>query len=586
ALPAPDRSPRDRRRFLMAAALVAATAALYAPVGGFGFVPYDDPTYVVDNPRVQAGLSAAGVAWAFGSFHASLWIPLTWLSLMLDATLFGAWAGGYHLTNVLLHGLAAALLFLSLGRMTGALWPSGFVAALFALHPLQVESVAWVTERKDVLSAAGWMATLWCYARYVERPSAGRYAATMLAFALGLLAKPMLVTLPIVLLLLDMWPLSRLPLGSTAAARAALGLLLREKLPFVALALAAGAVTVVAQRAGGAVLPLEALPLSTRVLVGLANYARYLGRLAWPAPLAAFYPYDPAPSAALVAAGAALLVGGTALAIAALRRWPFVTVGWLWFAVTLAPVVGLVQVGEQGWADRFTYIPMIGIGIAVAWSAAAATQRLGWSAALPAAGGAGILLACAWLSAGQIGYWRDGQTLFGHALRVTRDNYMAHFLLASDLVRRGESEAALPHFEAAVALRPRYAAMRNNLGNALIRLGRWREAVAQLRVAVAERPNVPQFRNGLGFALASDGQLEAAAEQYAAALALDPRYAEAAFNLGTLLSDQQRFAEAIPHLTTAARLRPDSRDARRALDAALAATRPAGTGDSGGAGSP
>src|SRR6059036_456916 len=400
-------SVRGRRNLAIAGLVVLGTLAVFAPALRHGFVNYDDPEYVTENPRVRAGLSWAGLGWAFAAPHAANWHPLTWLSHMLDAQLFGLAPAGHHATSVLLHATSAALLFEVLAGMTGTPWRSAFVAAVFALHPLRVESVAWVSERKDVLAGFFWMLALAAYARYARRRGAADYVLVVAAFVLGLLAKPMVVTLPLVLLLLDVWPLRR---PWTIA-------LVWEKLPLVLLAAAASALTVVAQRGAGAMASLESLPLAARMAEAVVAFRAYLEKTFWPARLAVFYPHRPLPIGEVAASCVVLLVV-SALAIRERRRRPWLLVGWLWYLVALLPVVGLVKVGEQAMADRFSYLPQIGVLLMIAWAAADA----GGSRAVASAGGVVALAACVALTARQLDIWRDSVSLFAHASAVSRDN--------------------------------------------------------------------------------------------------------------------------------------------------------------------
>ncbi|MDX2166671.1 MAG: hypothetical protein SF182_06390, partial [Deltaproteobacteria bacterium] len=419
-----------RRRALVCVALIASIVALYAPVREHDFVNYDDPEYVLENTPVRAGVTPAGILWAFTHFHSANWHPLTWISHMVDCRVFGLDAGAHLMVNVALHALAAALLFLFLERATGAFWRSAFVAALFAVHPLRVESVAWVSERKDVLAALFWMLTLHAYAWHARAPSGRRMALVTAAFAGGLLAKPMLVTLPFVLLLLDLWPLDR---PRTRA-------LLLEKMPLFALVLASCAVTIAAQYTAGAMVALvPGFGVSYRVQNAIVSYATYLGQTVWPTDLAVFYPPRTPVPPAEVALSAAVLLAISGLVARHGARRPYLPLGWLWYLGVLVPVIGLVWVGEQARADRFTYLPQIGIGIIVAWGVndlLARWPRRAWVLA-PAA--TALLLAWAAATRVQIGYWRNTQTLFEHALAVTRDNHVVHANLGAELARLGRT---------------------------------------------------------------------------------------------------------------------------------------------------
>ncbi|MFL5339967.1 MAG: glycosyltransferase family 39 protein [Gemmataceae bacterium] len=407
----------DRPALILGLLLVASTLAVFGRCLANEFVNYDDPQYVTDNPHVKEGLTLDGVRWAVTSTDYLNWHPLTWLSLQLDTELFGLEPWGFHLTAILLHAADALLLFLILRQTTGALWPSGFVAALFALHPLHVESVAWVAERKDVLSTLFGLLAIAAYLRYVEQPGWRRYLLVLLAAALSLTAKPMWVTLPGVLLLLDYWPLGRLQKSSTRT-------VLLEKVPLLALAATAGVLTVFAQHRGGAVESLELFPWDQRVGNAVVSYIRYLGMTVWPEGLAPFYPHPRGNLPVWPDIGAAvLLVTITTVVLALRRRCPYLVVGWFWYLGTLVPMIGLVQVGEQARADRYTYLPLIGIFIIVAFGLSDLLRSRRFPRALLFAAAIAVILACATLTWKQIGYWHDSRALWAHAVAVTADNY-------------------------------------------------------------------------------------------------------------------------------------------------------------------
>ncbi len=615
---------RIRREFLVGVLLAVATLAVYSQVVGYDFVNYDDPDYVTDNPYVRSGLTWAGLSWAVTTGYASNWFPLTWLSHMLDCQLWGLRPGAHHLTNVVLHTANALLLFALLRGISGALWPSAAVASFFALHPLHVESVAWVAERKDVLSTLFWMLTLLAYWRYARQPSLRRYLLVPVLLALGLMAKPMLVTLPLVMLLLDVWPLGRLPLarrpgaseGTAAPAversarrqdarpgrdrrtrkarrsealprararRAAWppGLrLVLEKLPFVALATASSVVTFAVQLHGGAVAAVDALPLEVRVANALVSYAAYLGKMIYPAGLVIFYPHVPLPAWQVVGAGLAL-VAGSLLVIRLAPRRPWLLVGWLWYVVTLLPVIGLVQVGDLAMADRYTYVPLIGPFIMLAWSAAElARRRPAWRSMLAAS--AGVLLAgCAVATGLQLRYWRSSMTLFEHAVEVIPDSYVAQLSLGNALAEQGRLDDAIAHYSAALRVKPDLAKAHGNLGVILARQGKLEEAVAHYAEALRLNPDLPETHNNLGAALAERGRIEEAIAHYDRALRLRPDYPDAHTNLGMALEAQGKIDLAIAHYAEALRLDPDHPGARLNLNRALAARGTAAAGGSG-----
>ncbi len=550
-----------RRRLAIALALAAAAVTLYLPVLGHEFVNYDDDHYITDNPALRLGLSRAGIAWAFTATHGANWFPLTWLSWLLDYEVHGLDPEGFHLTNLLLHALSAALLFLVLARMTGAPGRSAFVAGVLALHPLHVESVAWAAERKDVLSGLFWVLTMGAYARYVERPSAGRYLMVALCLALGLMAKPMLVTLPLVLLLLDFWPLGRLRSEDGRLDHARVAPLLLEKAPLLALAALSSVVTVLVQRSAGAVQTFERYSLGTRVANALVAYVRYIRKALWPADLAVYYPQpgDALPAWPAVLAGLAL-AGISFVAVRAWRRRPYLAVGWFWFLGTMVPVIGLVQVGEQAMADRYAYLPLIGLSIAVAWSVAEAAPLRRRPAAGATLAVAALVLLAATASA-QVRVWHDSVTLFEHALRLTRENAVAHLNLGAALLNRGQLDEATRHLAEAVRIHPASAEGHGALGEALGRQGRTDEAIEHLRTALRLEPRLGRTHNSLGKALADRGELDQALVHFREAVALDPANAEAHNNLGGGLARQGKFAEAILSFREAVALRPDFAEA-------------------------
>jgi protein O-mannosyl-transferase len=573
--------------------LLLATLAAYAQVFQHDFVNYDDPDYVTENAHVRAGLSSEGLRWAFVSGDDANWLPLTRLSHMLDAQLFGLRSGFHHLTNVLLHALSTLLLFAVLRRTTGTLWRSALVAFLFALHPLHVESVAWIAERKDVLSAFFWFLTLWAYVRYVEKPVPGRYWLVFVAFALGAMSKPMIVTLPFVLLLLDVWPLRRTP-----------PIRVLEKVPLFAVSIASSLVTYFVQQRGGAVVPLDALPLTARLSNAMVSYVVYLRQTIWPAHLAAFYPFADIPAWQVVTA-ALVLPGISFVAVRLLRSYPYVAVGWFWYLGTLVPVVGLVQVGTQSKADRYTYIPLVGIFILIAWAAADVSQR--WPRTKPALISTFALAsaACITVTLVQIGHWKNSQALFEHAIRVTSGNYVAynglglafrhqdrledaaanyeHAIgirpqfpdaqtnLADVLLLEGHPGEAIPHLLIALRMKPDSTEAHVNLGAALSKLGRHAESIVQYREALRLQPNDAVAHSGLGGSLADAGETGDALREMFEAVRINPDYADGHNRLGILLGTLGRTDEAIVHFMEAVRLQPNDSEAHYNLGTALGA---------------
>ncbi len=528
-----------RQKLIISAALVALAAAVFYPVLQHPFVSYDDANYVPDNPRVREGLTADGIAWAFTTRHAGYWHPVTWLSHMLDCQVFGLNAGGHHAVSLLLHAANALLLFALLSRMTGAIWRSAFVAALFAIHPLHVESVAWIAERKDVLSTFFWLLTVWAYVDFAERRLPRTYVLALGVYALGLMAKPMIITLPVILLLLDYWPLERM--GPTSRVQSPKSttptpLLILEKVPFFLLAGASALVTLLTTNVGGGVATAEMFPLGARIANAAAAYSAYLWKMLWPTGLAVFYPFDAhLPLARVALAGLVLLVI-TVLVVALCRRHRYLLTGWLWYLVMLLPVIGLVQAGSQAMADRYTYLSLVGVFIMLAWGATDLARPLGRAAAPGLAVLAGAaLLACAVVARAQVGVWQDSVTLFEHANRVTRGNFVALTNLGYLQSGKGDHEAAVRYYQESLEIHPTFAVTHNNLGSALMQMDRLDEAVGAFRRA----------------------------------LELDSSYAEAHNNLGIALARQEKCGEAIREFEESLRLRPDNPRTRQNLDLAI-----------------
>jgi tetratricopeptide (TPR) repeat protein len=495
-----DPKPRNG---LVALVVTVVTVGVWLPLLHNGFINYDDTDYVTRNPVVLKGLTLTGLRYAFG-FSAGNWHPLTWLSHMADVELFGMNPAGHHAVSLLLHTATTLLLALFLLRTTGAPWRSLLVALLFGLHPLRVESVAWVAERKDVLSALFWFLTLNAYVAYVRRPGRGRYLVTLACFTLGLMAKPMMVTLPVVLLLLDLWPLGRSGLSWRRLAG--------EKLPLAMLAAGASLLTWFAQQEGGNV-------VRSSLLLNAGNALQacivYLGKMVWPAQLAIIYPFDPAAITPLCAAGAGLLLAGVTWTTFRLRRTaPWVTVGWLWYLVVLLPVSGIVRIGYHAFADRYTYLPLTGIFILLVWGGAELTaSRPSLQRAL-ALSACSLLAACALLTRRQIDYWRDSVTLFRHTVAVTRNNYIAHTNLGSALAQQGETTAAIYHYREAIRIRPDSPNPHVDLGNVYLNLGYPAEALPHYDRALALNPGLAETHFNRGLALITLGRRqEAAAEQ-------------------------------------------------------------------------
>jgi Flp pilus assembly protein TadD len=560
-------------RAAIGVALVAAVAAVYAPVLGYGFLQYDDPDYVTENRFVRAGVTIDGLGRALEPGPAGNWHPLTWLSHMLDVEFAGLDARFHHATSVALHALVAVLAFVLFDRLAGhgasgrdsvTTVAAGLSALAFALHPLRVESVAWISERKDVLSLALGLAAVLAWLRYCARPGVSRYVLVATLLALGLAAKSVLVTLPVLFLLLDVWPLGRL--GERSFVR-----LVAEKLPFVLLASATGALVLLAQHRAGSLSGLDALPLAARLGNAAVAIAAYLGDLILPIGLGPFYPYPEGGwSFAHVAAACGLVVLVTAVVSRAAAGRPWLALGWVWFVIALLPVLGLVQVGVQARADRYTYLPQVGLFAAAAIEGARFARLRSRAARLAlAAVGAGIVAALALGTAGQIRHWRDTEALFLRALDVTSDNHVAHYALSIELVRRGEAEAGLAHAEEAVRLRPRSARAQEQLGACLARLGRHVEALARLEEAARLDPRRATVHARIGAVLLEHGRPLDAIPPLEHAARLAPDLPAAHANLGQALARSGRLEPAVSSYRRALELEPDSLDTRLFLGAAL-----------------
>jgi protein O-mannosyl-transferase len=583
---------------LICALLAATTMVVFWPVVHHDFINYDDDLYVTANRHVQAGLTWQGLAWAFGRVHgqATYWHPLTWVSHMIDCEVFGTRAGGHHLVNLLIHTLNTVLVFVVLRRMTGAFWRCALVAGLFALHPLQVDTVAWVAERKNLLGALFWLLTMWAYVAYAAKPGLGRYVLMVVLYAMGLMCKPVLVTLPFVLLLLDYWPLQRLQPSS-------LRRLVLEKMPLFALAALSSLITLMAHHDLGSLNSTARLPLEPRMENAIVSYVRYLEKVAWPFNLSVFYPYHGSWPMWKVALCGVCLLGACWAAVRAARSHPSLLVGWLWFLGVLVPFIGLVQAGAQAMADRFMYVPLIGLSILLIWGAAAVVERLhlpaGWAAVL----GGSMLALCALRTTNQLSYWQNSEALFQHAIAVTEGNFLAfnnvgvcrfnekHFdeaiayfqkslqfapayadaldNMGAALEAQGKPEA-IEWYRKAIQAEPTYADALYNLGNQCERLGRFSEAAAYFEAVLRVRPDHYKARNNLGNVLNGLGRLDEAATQYRLALELQPDSYPIHRNLGAVLAARGRLDEAIFHYRQALRQEPKEANLHYQLGLALA----------------
>jgi len=577
-------------KYLIVIFLIVVSFIAFGRILGNDFINFDDNVYITENNYIKAGFTSETIKWAFSAVVSSNWHPLTLLSHALDWSLFGANAAGHHLMSLLWHIGSAILLFLFLIKTTGSLWPGAFVAALFALHPLRVESVAWVAERKDVLSMFFGMATLYAYAYYVEKPQISKYFICLILFVLSLMSKPMLVTLPFVFLLLDYWPLGRwqkalqpqlltvsndsglvkkrikqrgadstkdkivaLPLMNRAKI---IRSLLWEKLPFIFLALLSCIVTIWAQSKGGAVASLDQLPLIDRMLNAIISYVQYLMKIFWPVNLAIFYPYRQFLPSGQVFGAVSIILAISITVIYAIKKAPFLFVGWFWYLGTLVPVIGLMQVGKQSIADRYTYFPSIGIAIMLVWSVVYLLPKVKLRKVIiiPAAI---ILAALTFLTWQQCGYWKNSITLYNHVLQSTEDNYLAHNNLGTALSAEGENDDAIAHYREAIDINPSYVDAHYNLGVALAAQGKNEEAIAQYHAAIKINPNYVDAYYNLANLLMKQGNMEEVVDNYRQAVKINPNHFEAHCNLAEVFVKQNKIDQAIEHFREAVRITPD-----------------------------
>ncbi len=632
---APFRWLREGNPILLALLLTVLVFCTFAPCLRYGFVNFDDNVYVYENTRLQHGLSWGTIRWAFTTLDAGFWHPLTWLTLLLDHQLFGMNGAGYHLTNLLLHAANTVLLFVLLRRLTGVTWRSAFVAALFAVHPLHVEPVVWVSSRKDVLSTLFWMLTLLTYVRYAEvqslkskgksqeaapgvahittlatrhAPRTTHHASTFYLLSLsfflcGLMSKTMVVTLPFILLLLDWWPLRRLQLKTQDSRLKTLSALFLEKLPFLAGAVVCSLRTVRAEQVVGAMHTISDVPTLDRIANAILGCWGYLVQMVWPSGLTVFYPYPRAFALWRVLGAGLVLLLASALVLLASRRRPYLAFGWIWYGVTLLPVVGLIQVGSHSHADRYAYVPLIGIFMLLVWGSCDMTRRWPHPAGILSAAAGIVLVLLLPLSRRQLGYWKDSESLFRHALAVTENNHFAHNSLGLArleekkldeaiaqfnealaiepsysrprnnlgiaLLEKGQVDGAITQFRAALEHRPDFAEVSYNLGVALLRKGQPQEAIAPFQQAVANRPDAAKAHYGLGSALLRTGRTTEAIVQFQKTLELDPDYAEGHSDLGLALLRLDKVDEAITQFEQALKIRPDSAEASYNLGISL-----------------
>jgi Tfp pilus assembly protein PilF len=559
---------RLRRLLLGAFLLAAVTIALYWPVQSFDFVNFDDDVFVKENRHIRDGLSREGLLWTCTTFHGGNWHPLTWVSHMADVEAYGLDAGGHHRTNALIHTASSVLLFLVLSAMTHSLWASALVAALFAIHPLHVESVAWVAERKDVLSGFFWIVTLGAYAWYERRPTMSRYLLVVLSFTIGLFSKPMGVTLPFVLLLLDAWPLQRLKDARTVfdgwvprglmSVRCAGARLVIEKVPLFILAAAFSVLTLVAQKEVGAVWSVDKMPIVVRIANALVSYMSYIRKTVWPVDLAVLYPHAGMPEAWIVGVSALTLVSITVLAMRNMRDMPFLLVGWLWYLGTLVPVIGIVQVGSQAMADRYTYIPLIGLFIALAWGAERLVAVCPGLKRPVVVSSLVVLSGLMLLARAQVETWKNTVTLFEQALAATEVNPLAHHNIGAFYMDKNDCRKAVPHFLEAIRMKENYAYPYHGLGVCASRETPPTGAMYFFRKALELDPRLTRALIDRGVLLMNQGKFDAAAEDFEQALRIKPDHEAAHVNLGLVRLREGKLAAAESHLSEARRINPDS----------------------------
>jgi Flp pilus assembly protein TadD len=550
-------------------ALAVSALLVFWQVRNFDFVYYDDDDYVSANPHVLNGFSPDSIRWAFTTNLSSHWHPLTWFSLMLDCQLSlpgGPNAGRIHLVNVLLHIVNILLLFAVLKKMTGALWQSAFVAALFALHPLHVESVAWIAERKDVLSTFFWLLAMLAYAQYVKKPDAARYLLVLLIFALGLMAKSMLVTLPFVFLLLDYWPLDRIKNFNLQN----IYRLVLEKIPFFAISIISSVITFLVMRSGGTVS--DVFSLNSRIANAFLSYAEYIGKMFWPSNLAVFYPFNAGSiSFGLSAICALLLLVISIFVIRFGRNQKYLPMGWFWFVGTLIPVIGIIQVGRQAYADRYTYIPYIGLFIMLAWGLPQLLSKLPQRKIALGLSMAIVLTALGICAHRQTSYWKNSVTLFSHALAVTQNNYVAYNNLGIAYVDLGRWPEAIDNCKQAIKIKPNLAEAHANLGIAYAALDRRPEAIDAYKQAIKIKPDFAKAYYNLGVAYGELGRSTEAIEAFKQAILIKSDYAKAHLNLGVAYGKLGRLPEAIEAFKQTIKLKPDYVEAHKNLGTAYLA---------------
>ena len=556
-------------KFTIGIFLVLITLATFLPLKNHEFIEFDDSMYVTENFHIQSGFKWKNIIWAFSTFHFGNWHPLTWLSYMLDYYLYGMNPGGYHLTNLIFHMANTLLLFWVLYRMTGAIWKSAFVASFFALHPLHVESVAWVADRRDVLSTFFWILTMWAYVHYSDKPNFQRYLLVFICFGLGLMCKAMLITLPFVMLLLDYWPLDRYHHGKSRhhsdsmpkpednhSEKSVILRLILEKIPFLALTVIFTILNFIAQQKLGALKPVDIFPITHRLANALNSYIGYLQKMVWPHHLSIFYPYPQTVDHWKVIVAGFMLAGISIFVARNICKHPYLFLGWLWYLGTLIPVIGLLQIGDHAMADRYTYVPLIGPSIMIAWGVPHFVSKLSYRRfilALLTILSISSLTISTWV---QISYWQNSITLFEHALNVTDRNYLAHNNLGIALYKQGKNKEAIAHFSEALKIRPNGVGILNNLGAALARQGRAKEAVLHFQKLLELTPNDEGAHYNLGLAFLNERQWENAIKHFKEVIRIKPQNDEMHYRVGTILEKLDRFKAASLYYKKTIRINP------------------------------
>lgn len=552
------------------------TILVYSNVRNNNFISFDDIGYVCNNEHVATGINQNNVVWAFTSYYKCNWHPITWLSHMADVQIYGMNPRGHHLTNVVIHAITTLIIFIFLLRLTDSIWKSAFVAALFGLHPLHVESVAWVAERKDVLSAFFWFLTLLLYAEYVRGRKLKMYFSSIIIFVLGIMSKPMLVTLPFIMLLMDFWPLDRYGLcrETTRSEQwrddfSLFQLFFKEKIPFFVFSIVSAVITIFAQYQGGAIKSIDFVPMWMRIANACTVYIKYISKMFWPSKLAVLYPLPNSIPLWQVICSLLVLVIITAGVIRAGRRHPYLAVGWFWFIITLAPVIGLIQVGSQSMADRYTYIPLTGLFIAITWGFTFLARNISCRKTIFTLLFTSIITILSILTWRQISYWKDSVTLYQHSLRVAPGSAVIHNNLGLAHAENGQIDMAISEYKKALDIYKNYTDAHYNLGLALAEKGHYDEAIEEYQKAILISPNFTMAHNNLGAAYANKGYLGAAIDEYRKSIEIDPYYPIAHYNLGLVLDEMNYLDEAISEFRKAIEINPNYIDAKNSLNNAL-----------------